>query len=197
MTAEPLRIEMDVACAPEHAFDVWTRRTSRWWPPSHGVRGAPVEVVIEGRVGGRIYGRTTDGTEHDWGQVTLWEPSHRLGYLWHLQHDSADATDVVVSFAPSRVGTSLRIVHSGWERLGDDAATFRDGTPHLTAGSEHVNRSAPGLRRVMTRFGSGDCPLGRRRTSRGPAALHDDGTAITPAPSPAGRQPYRLSVARP
>jgi hypothetical protein len=29
----PLVVECDVACPPEHAFDVWTRRTRLWWPP--------------------------------------------------------------------------------------------------------------------------------------------------------------------
>ena len=36
---------------------------------------------------GRIYERTPAGTEHDWGEVTVWEPPARLAYLWHLRPD--------------------------------------------------------------------------------------------------------------
>jgi uncharacterized protein YndB with AHSA1/START domain len=85
-----------------------------------------VDVVIEGRVGGRIFERAPDGAEYDWGQVTLWEPPHRLGYSWHLRRDRADATDVIVSFLPTAAGTVVRIVHSGWERLGADGDAWRD-----------------------------------------------------------------------
>jgi hypothetical protein len=50
---EPLRIEF-VACPPEQAFDLWTARTSMWWPTSHTVSArSGVEIVIEPSVGGR------------------------------------------------------------------------------------------------------------------------------------------------
>ena len=37
----PLVVEFDVAVSPEHAFDVWTRRTRLWWPPSHTISSPP------------------------------------------------------------------------------------------------------------------------------------------------------------
>ena len=126
--AEPLSLRLELACSPEHAFAVWTSRIDSWWPADHTVTGQPgVEVVLEGRLGGRIYERTADGTEHDWGEVTLWEPPHRLGYLWHLRRDRADATDVEIRFLPT-VGrrTVVEIEHRGWERLGTDADVWRD-----------------------------------------------------------------------
>ena len=125
---EPLSLRLELACSPEHAFAVWTSRIDSWWPADHTVTGQPgVEVVLEARLGGRIYERTADGTEHDWGEVTLWEPPHRLGYLWHLRRDRADATDVEIRFVPT-VGrrTVVEIEHRGWERLGTDADVWRD-----------------------------------------------------------------------
>lgn len=32
--------------------------------------GPDLEIVMQGRVGGRIYERTAEGVEHDWGEVT-------------------------------------------------------------------------------------------------------------------------------
>lgn len=31
---EPLMMTFEVDCPAEHAFEVWTKRTSSWWPPT-------------------------------------------------------------------------------------------------------------------------------------------------------------------
>jgi predicted lipoprotein with Yx(FWY)xxD motif len=36
-----LEVEFTVACSPEHAFDVWARKTSLWWPRAHSRSGDP------------------------------------------------------------------------------------------------------------------------------------------------------------
>ena len=117
---EPLRITFVVDCPPERTFELWTARTSTWWPATHTVSAQPdVEMIIEPGVGGRIYERTVRGEEHDWGQVTRWEPPNRITYLWHLRQDRADATEVEITFAAyERDGTTVSIEHRGWERLG-------------------------------------------------------------------------------
>jgi uncharacterized protein YndB with AHSA1/START domain len=88
----PLLTSFDVACSAEHAFHVWTDRIGTWWPSDHTATGQADLIVLEGGVGGRIYERTSDGVEHDWGEVTVWEPPARLVYLWHLRRDRTDAT---------------------------------------------------------------------------------------------------------
>ena len=116
---EPLELRFTVACPPDHAFATWAVRTSLWWPHGHSVSGAPgLTVTFEPRAGGRIYERTPDGVEHDWGEVLAWEPPRRLAYLWHLRFDRTDATEVEITFEPAAEGTAVKIVHSGWERLG-------------------------------------------------------------------------------
>ena len=98
---------------------------------------------MEGRVGGRIFERTRDGQEWDWGEVTVWEPPSRLVYLWHLKRDRAEATEVEIRFGPTAPdGTRVDIEHRGWERprrrradlarserrrLGDPAAALSGG----------------------------------------------------------------------
>lgn len=123
---DPIVVEIAVACDPDHAFRTWTHLATKWWPASHSVSGdADLEVTFEPRAGGRIFERTPDGTEHDWGTVVAWEPPGRLAYLWHLAFDAAEATDVEITFTPTGTSTLVRIVHSGWERLGSEATPRR------------------------------------------------------------------------
>ena len=124
MTA-PLELAFEVACVPDRAFAVWTGRFSTWWPADHTVTGDPASVVLEPRLGGRIYERARDGTVHEWGEVTAWEPPRRLAYLWHLRTDPDSATDVEIRFVPDAAGTRVEIEHAGWERLGDAADAWR------------------------------------------------------------------------
>ena len=99
---EPIRLGLDLACPPDHAFAVWTGRISQWWPADHTVTADPdLTIVLEGRPGGRIFERTADGIEHDWGEVTVWEPPRRLVYLWHLRRDRSEATEVEIRFPGS------------------------------------------------------------------------------------------------
>lgn len=145
---EPLRLSIDVDCPPAHAFATWTERFDTWWPDSHTVSGDPLAVVLEPHVGGRIYERAPDGREIDWGQITEWAPPHRLAYLWHIRRDRSHATDVEITFVDRGDGsTRVEIVHGGWDRLGGDAAGWRDANrggwdgllPHfVTACSTHA-----------------------------------------------------------
>ncbi len=150
---EPLRLSFEVACPAEHAFVTWTARTSTWWPASHTVTGeAGLRVVFEARAGGRIFERTKTGEEFDWGKITVWEPPHRLVYLWHLRADRADATEVEISFIElSGAMTRVEIEHRGWERLGAAGEERRDANrtgwgsllPHYVSASAEGRVALP------------------------------------------------------
>jgi hypothetical protein len=123
----PLRLSFDVECAPDHAFSVWTSKIGSWWPRDHTVSGDAAEVVLEAGPGGRIYERTAAGTQHEWGEVTVWEPPRRLSYLWHIGRERATATEVAITFVDEGgTRTRVEIEHTGWEALGDEADTWRD-----------------------------------------------------------------------
>jgi hypothetical protein len=154
---EPLRLSFVVECPVEHAFVVWTAKTSRWWPVTHTVtseRG--LDVVFEGRLGGRIFERTPTGVEVDWGEITVWEPPRRLGYLWHIRTDRTDATEVEITFEKEgQERTRVDIEHRGWERLGSRGASWRDTNlsgwngvlPHFVAacaGTAGTGQAQPG-----------------------------------------------------
>jgi uncharacterized protein YndB with AHSA1/START domain len=124
---DPLRMSFDVACSASHAFRVWTSGIASWWPPDHTVTGRAAAVVLQAGVGGRIYERTGDGIEHEWGEVTVWQPPARLAYLWYLGRERADATEVEIRFVAQGAGaTRVEIEHRGWERLGPAAEQWRD-----------------------------------------------------------------------
>jgi hypothetical protein len=119
---EPIRVTIEVACEPEHAFRTWTSQASAWWPPEHTAsHERDAEIVVEPRVGGRIFERTAAGHEIDWGRVTEWDPPLRLRYRWHIAADPADATDVEIVFRELDASlTRVEIEHRGWERLGEE-----------------------------------------------------------------------------
>ena len=125
---DPIRLSFDVDCALDHAFETWTARIDTWWPLDHTVSAEDgLAVTLETRPGGRIFERTPGGLEHEWGEVTIWEPPTRFGYLWHLRRDRADATEVEIRFIDrGDGGTRVEIVHTGWERLGTDGQAWRD-----------------------------------------------------------------------
>ena len=123
----PLRLSFDVDCAPDHAFTVWTSKIGSWWPRDHTVSGDAAQVVLEAGPGGRIYERTAAGTQHEWGEVTVWEPPRRLSYLWHIGRGRSTATEVAITFVDEGgARTRVEIEHTGWEVLGDEAETWRD-----------------------------------------------------------------------
>jgi uncharacterized protein YndB with AHSA1/START domain len=126
--SDPLTLSFEVACPVEHAFRVWTSQIGTWWPPDHTVSGRDdATVVLQDGVGGRIFERTPEGDEHDWGEVTIWSPPSRLGYRWHLGRDRDAATDVEIRFvALDDATTRVDIEHAGWERLGAGAGEWRD-----------------------------------------------------------------------
>ncbi len=123
----PLRLSFEVACPVEHAFTVWTSGIGAWWPRDHTVTGDEgLRVVLQSGVGGRIFERTPDGIEHNWGEITVWEPPVRLAYRWYLGQDRADATEVDIQFRSAGSTTTLiEIEHHGWERLGARGGAVR------------------------------------------------------------------------
>jgi uncharacterized protein YndB with AHSA1/START domain len=125
---EPFRLAFDVDAPQAHAFETYTREIDRWWPASHTHTGrSDLRIVLEGRVGGRIFERTPDGDEFDWGRIRVWEPPERLVYSWHLRTGPEHATEVEIVFrAKDDASTRVEIEHRGWEAWGVQAQEQRD-----------------------------------------------------------------------
>src|SRR5438034_1190213 len=78
-----------VRCNLEKAFRAWTEQIDLWWPKGHSRSGDPrTTVVLERRLGGRLYERTLEGVEYAWGQVIAWDSPRHFAFHWYL-HPSA------------------------------------------------------------------------------------------------------------
>jgi DinB family protein/activator of Hsp90 ATPase-like protein len=131
----PVRKSVTVTTSVEHAFAVFTEGFDTWWPRSHHVGESPLgRAVIEGRVGGRCYGRSVDGTECPWGRITVWEPPRRFAFAWMLDGewkynpDLSHASEVDVTFtALDDRSTRVDLEHRHFERHGASGAQVRTG----------------------------------------------------------------------
>ena len=112
-----------------------------------------------------------------------WSPPRRLGYLWHINRDRSDATDVELTFVDLGDGTTrLEIVHSGWERLGAQG-------PRMARGEhERVECARPELRRRRRCVSRADGSVSAGRSRSQPATERP----VSPAPTrSAGRAASR------
>ena len=118
---QPVRRAVTVERPLEDAFRVFTEGLGTWWPvATHSIAKDAVEtVVMESRAGGRLYERTADGAESDWGRMLVWEPPRRVAFEWHI---TGTPTEVEVRFTPEGDRTRIDLEHRGFERLEDGAA---------------------------------------------------------------------------
>jgi uncharacterized protein YndB with AHSA1/START domain len=122
---------VSVPLTPERTFELFTSRTTEFWPKEHSINSSEIAaVVIEPRAGGRWFERGVDGTECDWGRVAVWEPPRKLVLLWQIgadwQFDPKLETEVEVTFSEESPGrTRLDLRHRHLERYGEAAEQMR------------------------------------------------------------------------
>ncbi len=125
-----VRKSVTVPLAPADAFRLFTERMATWWPlATHAVHETEATgVVVEPRIGGRIFETTDDGRTSEWGVVSAWSPGERFATSWHPGNEPALATQVDVTFSPTPDGgTRVDLVHTGWEARGTDAVKLASG----------------------------------------------------------------------
>lgn len=115
-STSPITREYRLRCSAEDAFATYTRRIGDWWHPRYTANPETVEAVtIEPHVGGRVYATHRDLGEHDWGEVSVWEPGRRLVHRFTLAQDPMRPTEVAVEFtADEGGGSTMRFAHGGW-----------------------------------------------------------------------------------
>jgi uncharacterized protein YndB with AHSA1/START domain len=133
---EPIRRSIVVRCDPATAFRVFTAEMDTWWPlhthsraqqDREGESIKAERIVVEERVGGRIYEVMSDGTEANWGSILTWNPPVTVVIAWQPNDDRPAATELELRFLPEGGATRVELEHRGWERLGTDALDAREG----------------------------------------------------------------------
>ena len=133
MSIEPIRRSVTVRCDPATAFRVFTAEMDTWWPlhihsraQEHGRVAKADRIVVEERVGGRIFEVLSDGVEADWGTILVWEPPERFVIAWQPNDEPPNPTELELRFAADGEGTRVDLEHRGWERLGSDGDEARE-----------------------------------------------------------------------
>ncbi|MEM7303664.1 MAG: SRPBCC family protein [Pseudomonadota bacterium] len=129
---EPIEKTIQVACTPDQAFTTFADNIGAWWPKeAHSVSAMSGKeaqrVVLETKVGGRLYEIAHDGAEIDWGSVRTFDRHDRIVLAWHIGKSPDVATEVEVNFASSDNGTRVTLIHRDWEKNGDGAEELREG----------------------------------------------------------------------
>lgn len=120
-TLPPVKRTIDVSWTPEASFKRFTEQFGAWWPhKTHSIGGKRVaRIVFETRLGGLIYEEHDSGRRFQWGEITTWEPPHRIAFTFHPSMDKGKAQDVTIEFEPNGAGTRVNLTSTGWERLGE------------------------------------------------------------------------------
>lgn len=118
-----VRKSITVNAQPERAFEVFTSNIGDWWPlKTHSISGdRTASVMMETRLGGRLYETDAEDAEHEWGVITIWEPPHHLAFTWAVRRGPENEQKIEVTFTADDSGTRIDLVHTGWEKLGDEA----------------------------------------------------------------------------
>ena len=121
---------VEYAGTPEQAFTRFTAEFGVWWPlATHSLarKTEGVSVAFENlEPGGQLVERWSTGEAHVWGTITAIDPHVRIAFTWHVGRKENQAQLIELTFEATAPGrTRVQLVHSGWEALGETAATRR------------------------------------------------------------------------
>jgi uncharacterized protein YndB with AHSA1/START domain len=122
-TTLPVTSSVDVEAPPDRAFAVFTAGIAEWWPLDR------MGVFRDGTVSfdqDAIVEESPSGEQTTWGEVTAWQPPELLAFTWHPGRDEGPPTTVHVGLvANDDDGTTVTLVHAGWDDI-EDGAAMRD-----------------------------------------------------------------------
>jgi uncharacterized protein YndB with AHSA1/START domain len=115
------------------AFRIYVHEAAKWWPlDTHALspenNAKAIDLIVEPHVGGRVYEVAEDGRTFEWGEVLAYEPGRRFAMTWQLGRARDASGEVDVIFEPTGPQSCrVTLTHSGWERMGAEGETMRNG----------------------------------------------------------------------
>ena len=103
---------VDLRCAPDRAFSLFTEHAGQWWPDDRRHLKAELPTIIRIEPTGRFFERSSDGVEVDLGVARVFEPPRRLLIDWYPGTGPASPTRVEVRFEAIDTGTRVTVTHS-------------------------------------------------------------------------------------
>ena len=121
---DPIEVTVEIDTPKDAAFDAFVEDIDEWWPLEK-LSIAQGTVKIEQDYDGRIVETESDGTEHVWGTITVWDPHDDLAVSWYVGPDRTP-TSITLTFVENDEGrTEVTLVHSGWDDLGTEGVEKR------------------------------------------------------------------------
>ena len=143
----PIVESVFVPAVPEVVYAAFTDGIGAWWPVgTHSVTGVAVEGLdLEAHAGGLLVEVWADGTRAPWARVEAVVPPSLISLAWNPGGGAGPATSVEVALTPIAGGTQVRVTHSAWEPLGEEARMdYVAGWPFvLDRLALHVSRPGP------------------------------------------------------
>lgn len=143
----PIVESVFVPADPEAVYAAFTEEIGAWWPVgTHSVTGVAVEgLELEPHAGGGLVEVWADGTRAPWAQVVAVVPASLISFRWNPGGGPRPATAVDIAFDRIAGGTQVRVTHSGWGPLGEEARMdYVAGWPFvLDRLALHVSRPGP------------------------------------------------------
>ena len=112
----PIICEVSVPHPREQAFEGFTELIHLWWPiVDYGVFREGSHLEFEERV----LAETSDRDEVEiWADILEWQPGALIQLSWHRGSGPAAASQLEVAFeADGPENSTVRLVHSGWEKV--------------------------------------------------------------------------------
>lgn len=81
-----IEIEMDlmIRAGREHVWKTLIEEIAAWWPKDFYCLGQPARMLLEPRLGGRLYEDIGNGAGLLWATVLLYDPPNRIVFAGHL-----------------------------------------------------------------------------------------------------------------
>lgn len=107
---EPLIRHINLECAPERAFHLFTNMIDAWWPRGHR-RTPDATLIFETKIDGRLFERAADGSEWTMAHITKFDPPVTLELDWFPGSPQAP-THVQINFSAVPNGSKVVIIHT-------------------------------------------------------------------------------------